>query len=803
MVTEKIMTMSTLTTSHISCYHCGNDCPDEPLLRDDKSFCCHGCRDVYTILSTTGLGNYYCYNDTPGTTRDKEAGRYEYLKEPAIIKDLIDYTDDRITIVTFYVPSIHCSSCIWLLEQLNKLNPAIYYSRVDFLKKQVNIRFLNTEINLHEVVETLDRIGYEPLISLQDVVKKQVFGKKDNLVKKIAVAGFCFGNVMLLSFPEYLGISGHEQSLKQFFGYLNLLFTLPVAFYSGRDYFTSAWANLRNTVLNIDVPLALGIAVLFIRSWIEVFTHTGAGFADTLCGLVFFLLIGRFVQQKTYYHLSFERDYRSFFPVAVQMVENEGERSLPLADLQVGQRIRIRNHEIIPADAILLKGDAKVDFSFVTGESVPVNKTLGEIIYAGGRQMGGAIELEVVKPVSQSYLTRLWNNEAFTRQQDNRIQTFNQRMSKYFTIVLLIIALGSFVFWAPLDISKAWPALTAVLIIACPCALALSTPFTMSAALGVFDKNSFYLKNAAVAEQMAQLDTIVFDKTGTVTINGSNNISVNQNISKRDRVIISSVCANSTHPLSRLICQYWGETERIAVDNYFELPGQGVSATVNGVSVKVGSAFFVTGYRQPIHPPNTTEVHMSIGSNYLGLFQIRHLYREGFENIRQLKSNYKLYLLSGDYGHEQASLSTVFENAMHFEQSPQQKLDFIKKLQAEGCKVMMIGDGLNDAGALKQSDVGVAITDDVNNFSPGSDAILDGCSLKKLPAFLKFSRSAMYVIYGSFLISLSYNLVGLSYAVTGRLSPLIAAILMPLSTVTIISFTSIATHLAARYRRLI
>jgi len=336
------------------------------------------------------------------------------------------------------------------------------------------------------LVELLDDIGYEPLISLQDIIKKQNSATKDNLVQKIAVAGFCFGNVMLLSFPEYFGLSVYEQSFRHFFGWLNVLFCFPVVFYSGQGYFVSAWQNLRNKVLNIAFPPALGITVLFVRTVFEVVTYTGAGFGDTLCGLVFFLLLGKFVQKKTYHHISFERDYRSFFPVAVHIIDNGIEKPVPLSKLQTGQRMVIRNNEIIPADAILLKGQALIDFSFVTGESLPVSKILGEIVYAGGRQTGEAIEMEVIKPVSQSYLTQLWNNEAFTRKEDNKMQTFNQKVSKYFTIVLLAIAFASLLFWLPTDIRRGFAAFTAVLIVACPCALALSTPFTMSASAKYF-----------------------------------------------------------------------------------------------------------------------------------------------------------------------------------------------------------------------------------------------------------------------------------------------------------------------------
>ncbi|WP_107828484.1 heavy metal translocating P-type ATPase metal-binding domain-containing protein [Mucilaginibacter yixingensis] len=797
--------MAAKTLTLTTCYHCGNDCADEHLLLDDKDFCCNGCREVYRVLSKSGLDNYYAYNDHPGANRTAKETRWDYLLEPTIARDLVEYTDDQLTIVTFYIPHIHCSSCIWLLEQLNKFNPAIAYSRVDFLRKQVNIRFNNQDINLKQVVEVLNSIGYEPLISLQDVVKKQTLSQKDDLVRKIAVAGFCFGNVMLLSFPEYLGISSFEESFKVFFGWLNMAFAIPVFFYSGFGYLRSAWTSLKHRTLTIDFPLALGIIVLFVRSFIEVYTHAGSGFVDTLCGLTFFILVGKFVQRKTYYHLSFERDYRSFFPVAVQVIEEGGERPVPLADLQVGQRIRVRHQEIIPADAILLKGEAMIDFSFVTGESIAVNKTLGEVIYAGGRQTGGALELEVVKPVSQSYLTRLWNNEAFTRSQDQRIETFSQRVSKYFSVALLLVAFSALAYWMPTDTTRAWASFTAVLIIACPCALALSTPFTMSAALGIFDRNLFYLKNAAVVEQIAAIDTIVLDKTGTISLNSANTVQFSGFLNDDDKRLICSLCANSSHPLSQLISRNWVCAHPAFVSSYYEVPGRGILGEIENCEVKIGSARFVLDQDKDVNQSNNTEVHVKIAGHYRGYFSIQHHYRDGFADLKKLRQQYKLYLLSGDHGHERQALSDVFElpGTMYFEQTPQDKLDFISTLQTTSHKVMMLGDGLNDAGALKQADAGIAVTDNVNNFSPGSDAILDGRSLKKLPAFLKFSKDAVRVVYCSFGISLTYNAVGLSYAVTGRLSPLIAAILMPLSTVTIISFTSLATHLAAKTRKLL
>ncbi|MES2872857.1 MAG: heavy metal translocating P-type ATPase metal-binding domain-containing protein, partial [Bacteroidota bacterium] len=513
--------MDTQTITAEKCYHCGTEIGSENFQIEEKKFCCIGCESVYLVLSSTDMCNYYAYNDNPGQKQLVSFKHLAYLDEPGIAAKLIDYTDDKLTSVTFYIPAIHCSSCIWLVEHLHKINPGVVYSRIDFLKKQASITFRHQEISLRKLVELMTSIGYEPLISLQDVVKEKQNSVNQTLIKKIAVAGFCMGNVMLLSFPEYLGLASFEQQFRSLFGWLNLAFSIPVTFYCGREFFTSAWASLRPKIINLDTPLALIIAVLFLRSAFEIITSTGPGFTDTLTGLVFLLLCGRWVKQRTYYHLSFKRDYRSYFPVAVTLIRNGQEKPVAIEELSVGDRMLIRNNEIIPADSILMKGNALTDFSFVTGESAPVRKVLGEIIYAGGRQTGEAIELEVIKPVSQSYLTSLWNNDTFTKKHVEKNKNFNDTVAKYFSVVTLTIAFAAAGYWVNAsDSGKAWSSFTAVLIVACPCVLALSTPFTMSAILAVFDKNLFYLKSTQTVEQLARIDTVVFDKTGTITSPG-------------------------------------------------------------------------------------------------------------------------------------------------------------------------------------------------------------------------------------------------------------------------------------------
>lgn len=797
LIQQRILTaMEQQTILDISlCYHCGEKITENDLVVDQKHFCCTGCVGVYQILSANQMCAYYNYNTAPGKRVDTNT-HFEYLDEPAIIEQLIDYRDDKTIIVTFYIPAIHCSSCIWLLEHLYKINPAIYNSRIDFLKKEVTISFRSNDISLREVVAILVEIGYEPSISLQDIVKENSNSVNKSLILKIAIAGFCMGNVMLFSFPEYFGLSGFEKQFSALFGWLNLAFCIPVVCYCAKDYFTSALSSLKHRHVNLDTPLALIIAVLFLRTGMAVLFNDGVGFADTLTGLVFLLLMGKWVKQRTYHHISFDRDYRSYFPIAVTTLVDGREKPKAINELVIGDRLWIRNEELVPADSILMKGSAWMDMSFVTGETEPQQKVLGEIIYAGGRQMGEGIEIEVVKNASQSYLTSLWNKDNYTKLFK---QNFNDSVAKYFSIAVLVIAFSAMGYWFfKLDSQKAWAAFTAVIIVACPCVLALSTPFTLSAILAIFDKKGFYVKNTDSVEDLSKCTSIVFDKTGTLTTSEDAEIIFSGTLTQEDRQLIVSLLQHSSHPLSRQLLKSLSYGKFYPISNYKEIAGKGIKGLVNNQMVYAGSpAILPFG----LQPAQYNGVHIAINSTYIGTFIVQQKWRGGLGKlIADLSGDFKLKLLSGDNNKDEEILKTFFPaNAtLQFEQSPHQKLEDIIRQQKKGEKVMMLGDGLNDAGALKQSDFGIALTDNVNNFTPGCDAILKGSSICLLPNFYQLSKDGMKVIKISFAIAIAYNCIGLYYAIQGTLYPLVAAVLMPISTITIIIFTTIATRFFAR-----
>jgi Cu+-exporting ATPase len=779
-----------------SCFHCGADCDRHIVKFDEKEFCCNGCKTVYEILNANELSCYYDLEQTPGSIPKEIKGKFNYLNNEEILQKLLEFNDGSTSVVELYIPNIHCSSCIWVLENLNKLNTGVVHSMVNFPKKLLRITFKNNKTTLKDLAELITSIGYEPYISLEDADSKK--NKVDKtLIYQISIAAFSFGNVMLLSFPEYFEVEEFWlEKYKHLFRWLMFIMAVPVVFYSAKNYFISAYKGLKHKLLNIDVPIALGISVLFIRSSVEIFLNIGTGFFDSLTGLVFFLLLGKFFQQKTYNFLSFERDYKSYFPIAVTIINDGDEKNIPVKNIKKGDRLLIRNEELIPVDGILINGNAAIDYSFVTGESVPVVKESGDKLFAGGKQTAGAIEMEVINTISQSYLTQLWSNDVFTKSEDFTIKSLTDRISKYFTITILIIALLAGVFWYFYESSMTINVVTAVLIIACPCALALSAPFAIGNMLRIFGYKKFYLKNADTLESISKIDTIIFDKTGTLTSNEKSTLVYKGNeLSDCEKGQIKRVLRASNHPLSRALYNFIEiETSIEAFKEFNEIIGKGIEAKVEKNTIKLGSASFVGEESSVV---NETSIHIQINGVNKGKYVFTNNYREGTSEVfNLLNKDYDLYILSGDNEGEKPYLEKLLPERTQFKfnQKPEDKLNFIKVLQEKGQKVMMIGDGLNDAGALAQSDVGIAISEDVNVFSPACDAILDAKLFNKLPKFLTLSKSTISIIKSSFVFSFLYNLVGMSFALTGQLTPVVAAILMPLSSISIVVYVTVLTN---------
>lgn len=811
--------MDAKTLTKVTCYHCGDPCADDHRLHDGKDFCCHGCQVVYDLLNEAGLCEYYSLEKQPGVKQGNSVDeqRLELFTLPEVRERLVEFTEAGITRARFRIPQMHCSSCIWLLENLHRVEPGIIRSRVNFADKELTITFREEKLPLQDLVKLMRRIGYGPQLTAGKDT-----GRADQVPRmlyiRLGVAGFIFGNTMLFSFPEYLGADG-EADLRLGFQWLSALFSVPVVLFLSTDYFRAAWAGLRSKQVNIDQPIALGIVALWFRSLHDVISGAGPGYFDSLAGLLFFLLIGKWYQAHTYRALRFDRALEDFLPLVVLRKRGTAEEPARVADLVPGDRIVVRDQELVPVDAILREGTGHIDNSFITGEPLPVRKQPGDPIKAGGRQRGAAIELEVLRSFADSRLKRLWAEQSGAQERPVMPRLIDQ-VARRFTIAVLLIALGAGLYWWGKEASMIWPVVTAVLIVACPCALALSMPFAYGHTIRLLGKRGLFLRDIEVVERMAHVNAVLFDKTGTLTAREAHQVAWHgATLSTEDERRIAALARNSAHPLSAVLAHQFSRhnvghralvTSTLrddpagangpVVGDICETAGQGILGQVDGLPMRIGSADF-TGGDEAARGSGEAHVHVAISGVHRGHFAIRKQARSGIvEAVKRLGASLRVGLITGDQQVD-AALAEVFpQEGIRTRCAPNEKSDVVKGLQRQGSRVLMVGDGLNDAGALAQADVGVTVTETTAALTPASDAIMDADSLQHLPHFLRMTRRARRIVLASLGISLMYNITGVSFAVAGHMTPLFAAILMPLSSVSVVGFVTVAVMLAARDR---
>ena len=796
----------------VKCHHCGNSCENSKVTFDDLHFCCSGCATVYSILMDHQLDAYYKIEQLPGIKPEETADNFSYLELPEVTAKIVQYEDENQVKFNLFVPEIHCASCIYLLENLNKIEADIHSSRVNFIKKELFISAKNDSGIYHKIFKLLHSLGYRVNLDQKDYTDRDETSK--SLLIKLGITGFCFGNIMLLTIPNYLSNEVVSPFLHYSFLAISILLTLPVLLFGARDYYSKAFKSFSQKYLSIEVPIALGISALLVNSFIDIILYQGSGYFDSLAGLVFFLLIGKWFQSKTYEQFSFEKDIRSFFPIAV-LKENNGSFNVSrVNDLEVGDIIKLRYGEILPVNAELISDIALFDYSFVTGESEEIKKNKKELLFAGGKLKSEAKTFEVKSNVDLSYLSELWQNQS--KETKDGIKQKLDVVSHYFTITIILIALLGFSYWAMNGaIQKAIIVFTSTLIVACPCALALAQPFTYGSADRLLGQNGIYLKNSQVIERLSTIKSVVLDKTGTMTVTNSEQLTYLGTSLREDQINeVAAVCSSSIHPISQLISSHFtGRTNLPKINSYKEFPGKGIRAVIadNGYMIFIGSLNWMQENKLDdsiisdlkFHK-NRSRVFIGINNSILGLFEISDRYRPGMtETIENLQQEYEVAILSGDKNKEEEYLKTLLSHSSDilFEQSPIDKLEFIKKKQKDN-PVLMVGDGINDSGALAESAIGISITEQSGHFTPASDIIMKSDKINQLLSLLNYAKDSQKVLYFGLLISFLYNSIGIFFAINGLLSPFVAAILMPISSITVVALSTSLTFYFAKKRNL-
>ena len=772
------------------CYHCGDQIIDEVLF-DNNIFCCYSCKNVYEILKTNQLTDFYKYNDFAGRKlNEKQKSDYSYLDSEEILEKLLVFHDENQAQLYMKMPAIHCSSCIWLLENLQKLDQGVVATEVNFSEKRLFLIYNPKITSLVKLATLLEKIGYKPIFeALSSKEDKNQSKKNYDLYIRLAVAGFAFGNIMLMTFPDYIDTSFKETEFYKFFPYLCLLLSIPVLLYSAKPYFKSAYFSLKELRINIDLPISMGIFALFLQSVFDIFLYNEFGYLDSFSAFVFFLLVGRIFQEKSFEHLSFDKEFKSFFPISVLRKSDNDYENVLLEKLEHGDLIKIRNNEIIPTDSCSLDNDIYIDYSFVTGESELKHIKKGDRVFAGGKLDGKSAKFLVENEFNKSHLVKIWNN-ASEKKVDQSV-SYADQLSFYFTILITAIAFLAFLISLEYTLSEAVNRFLAVLIVACPCAIALTSPFTLGSTLSILAKNNVFIKNAKVLERLNYVKALVFDKTGTLSEKNNNDVEelVFIDFDRRDLALVLS---ESLHPLSQSILKKLPRANGNLL-TYKEYPGEGITALTAENSYQIGSASFVgtndTGF----------SVYIRINNNLCAAYKISERFRFNLKPVfHKLRSVYQLFLLSGDKERDDSNIKELFPDnqSLYFEQDPKAKYHFIKALK-EKSAIAMLGDGINDSAALNEADVGIAVIDDYYQFSPSADAIIQANELSRFDSILAFIKKSKSTIITSFIISILYNLIGIYYAFTGLLEPVICAIIMPISSVTVILFTTLKTKFHA------
>jgi len=764
---------------------------------------------VYEILENNQLCQYYQLSEKPGASIHKNKGTsyYDFLDDAEVQNKLIRFRDGNIAQVKLRIPVMHCSSCIWLLEHLNRLLPGIQQSRINFLEKEIDIWFSEKECSLKEIVVLLKKIGYEAELTYDDLVQEKQSTSSRKAIYKIGIAGFCFGNIMMLSFPDYFsgGEFGNDMVLNKVFNSVAFILSLPVLFYCASEFFVSSWQHLKQKRINIDMPIALAILITFGVSIYLIFIEHRQGFLDSMTGIIFFMLLGRFFQNRSWKYLSFKKTFASYLPVSLNIRKQQKEVNIPLTAASIGDEMIIRHNEVVPADAVLTEDSAYFDYSFVTGESNWIEKQRNELIYAGATLKSGMACLKISKLPSQSYITRLWNSRQHSKYESNTVITA-ERINLWFSAAVLLLGFSAFLYWFHAgQFQTGLKALITVWIVACPCALLLSSTFTNGNMLSVLAGNGMYVKNAAVLEKLISANTMVFDKTGTLTDPGESLTDfIGRELNSLEWDVVYALANRSIHPLSRIITRFLQRESQLRISEYHLVEGKGIQGRYQSHLYQLGSAEWLGV--QTRFSKAYSRVFLAVDGVVAGFFEIRNQYRKEVPDlVSTLKNRYELHLVSGDHDAESDYLSTLFptKENLHFHCLPEDKTRYIESLQNKGRKVIMLGDGLNDARAFEQSDAGMALIENDQNYLPACDVILRTSALKKLPALLSFSKNTKTILYISFGVSLIYNAAGLSYAMRGMLTPVMAAILMPLSTVSIVGLSFILSRYFAKQKDLV
>lgn len=794
------------------CAHCGLPL-SAGLIQAGSRFCCNGCATIFQMLVGAGLSDFYHQRQVaPKRAAAEGAASFAQFDDPDFTQLYTRASEGSSQRhVDFFVEGVHCAACVWVLEKLPTLLQGVVKAELNYGSSLLRVTWDTEAVQLSSVAKVLFDLGYppHPADARHDLNAETASDR--TLLARIGVAAAAFGNVMLLSFALYSSEYGGldmGQSYDTFFRWASLVITLPSVAWTAWPFFRGALTAIRTRTPHMDLPVSIGIAAALVWGSVSTVFRRGDIYFDSVTMLVFLLLLGRLIQGRQQRQARRATDLLlSLSPSTSRLVDGETTRIVPTQAVPRDALVEIKSGERIGVDGVVEVGSSNVDESLLTGESEPRRVSVGETVSAGTINLSANLRVRAVNTGQSTRLAQLVREMELASARRAPVVLLADRLSARFVAVALSLAVVTFMVWWSAGVGVAIDRAVSLLIVTCPCALGLATPLAAGAALGKAAKQGLLVKGMNFLELMATPGLVVFDKTGTLTA-GKLSLVDAENLSNVG-ALVRAVEACSAHPIAKALVAALSDdtkysTQQLVVADVNETLGRGIEATVVGPDqiahhVQIGSKSYVercgvstdTERSTGLLAQGLSPVYIVVDGNLQAILGIGDPLREDTRSTLEAlhRKGFRLAVLSGDrrqvVEHVVQRLQVPFEFVLS-ERSPEQKLAFVEQ-QAQLGPVFMVGDGVNDAAALRAARVGIAVCGGAEASLAAADVFSTQPGLRPVLQLVEGAQRTMRVIHRNLTLSLGYNLIATTLAVSGLINPLIAAILMPLSSLTVVT----------------
>jgi Cu2+-exporting ATPase len=795
----------------ISCYHCGLPVEQEGIfaekIADEKrEFCCYGCQTVCKTIYNSGLQDFYQKTSeetalTPPPKLSAELSSYDLDEVQA------DYVDINSEIRTIHllVEGIHCAACVWLIENALSKQTGIIKAEANLTARRLRLTWNNNETALSTVLQTLGNIGYAAIPFDPETAEGVLAKKHRGLLYRMAFAGFAMMNLLWISIALYSGADQGE--FRNWFHWIGFLIATPTLFYAGFPFLRNAILGLKRRYLTMDLPIAIGATATYAYSSYITFTGSlhGDVYFDTVVNFLFVILVGRYLEAISKREaLSATTRLLELQPKLATVVTSEGSKVMPIRSVKVGDFLLVKPGEKIPVDGILVDGQSAVDESMLTGESIPVVKTVDDKVVAGSINGEGAFTVKAQQILRNTALAKIVSLMEDAQASKAPIQCTADKIVPWFVVVTLSLAGITFIYWFQFDFEKALLAATSVLIITCPCAFGLATPMSVAVATGVGAQNGILIKQGAALEALSKVTQFVFDKTGTLT-QGELRVVATETIATMTEeeliVLAASIENHSEHGVAKAIVNE-AKHRGLALSpmtDFLSTPGQGVQASINGKQFVVGTYRWLKAQNVTVEVQWKQQqdkfehegiscVFIAGEGNVVGIIGLAdQLRKDAIKTVASLQQHdIAVTVISGDKEAVVNAITRELENIKRYaEVLPADKSQLVRNLQQDNI-VAMVGDGVNDAPALIQADVAIALASGTDVSIESADIILSHNELYKVAEAKKLADQTLRTIKQNITISIAYNIIMVPMAMMALVSPLVAALTMPISSLLVI-----------------